>query len=86
MNLGSVFKELLAAAKADEGKALLPLIANTATSLATNPTAANGVAQGAKLLADAVAAQPNIGQDILKDLAAIISTETTALTPTVAKT
>jgi hypothetical protein len=81
MNLGIVFKELLAAAKADEGKTLLPLIANAATSLAGNPTAQNGVAQGAKLLADAVAAQPNIGQDILKDLAVIVSAEAAALTP-----
>lgn len=75
MNLGAVFKELLAAAKADEGKALLPLIGAAATSLATNPTAANGVVQGSKLLADAIAAQPNIGQDILKDLATVVNTE-----------
>lgn len=79
MNLGSVFKELVAAAKADEGKVLLPLIANVATSVASNPTGINIVAQGTSLLEGAVAAQPNIGQDILKDLASVINAEAQAL-------
>lgn len=79
MNLGQIFSQLVAAAKADEEKALLPLIATAATNLAVNPTAVNFVAQGSLLLSGAVAAQPGIGQDVLKDLATAVNTELQSL-------
>jgi hypothetical protein len=81
MNLSQVFSELLAAAKSDEEKALLPLIAAAATNIAVNPTAPNFVAQGSALLAGAIAAQPGIAQDIIKDLALVINTEAQSLIP-----
>lgn len=81
MNLAQFFSSLVAAAKADEEKALLPILVTTATSIAANPTAANFVASGAGLLAGAIAAQPNIGQDLLKDLATAIETEAQTLVP-----
>jgi hypothetical protein len=81
MNLANIFSQIIAAAKLDEEKALLPLIAATAMNIATNPTGINIVAQGTQLLQGAIAAQPNIGQSLLKDLATVINTEAQALLP-----
>jgi hypothetical protein len=79
MNLGTFFSELVSEIKADEKAVLLPLAAAAAVSLAANPTKANAVAQGAKLLVDAVAAQPTIGQQALVSIAAEVSALATSL-------
>jgi hypothetical protein len=79
VNLSQIFSSLVAAAKTDEEKALLPLVAAVATSIATNPTGLNIVAQGNAFLAGAISVQPNIGQALLKDLATVINTEAQAL-------
>jgi hypothetical protein len=75
MNVGQIFAQIVAAAKLDEEKALVPLIGAAATNIAANPVAANFVVQGTQLLTGIIAAQPNIGQDLLKDLAAQINTD-----------
>jgi hypothetical protein len=79
MNLSLIFQMLVLAAKSSEEKALLPLVAVAATSIAANPTGLNIVAQGNAFLAGAISAQPNIGQALLKDLATVINTEAQAL-------
>jgi hypothetical protein len=78
MNLGQILTQLIAIVKADAAKSALPLLATFFTSIAGNPTAINIAAQLAKLEVGLLAALPGIEQDVLKEVAAIVSAEAQA--------
>lgn len=75
MNPSQILTQLLALAKTDAAKTVLPLLQAFLTSVVANPTQLNLVAQVAKFEADFLAAIPGIGQDILKDLAQLVNAE-----------
>lgn len=79
MNISQIVSQLIAVAKADAAKTILPLLAAFFTSIATNPTAINVTAQVAKLQVDLIAALPSIELDVLKQLASILNAEAQAL-------
>lgn len=79
MNLSAIFSSLVAIAKADAAKAILPSLAAFFNSIATNPTEINIVAQLAQLQVSVMAALPGIAQDELKAIASLLSAEATAL-------
>ena len=72
MNISQVLEQLIALAKTDALKAALPALATFLTSISTNPTAINIVAQLAKLQVDLIGALPGIEQDVLKQIATTI--------------
>jgi hypothetical protein len=84
MNLTQILTQLIAIAKTDVNKVLLPLIAAFFSSISTNPTQVNIAAQLAKLEVDVLAALPSIGQDVLAQFAALVNAEMQQLlaTPT----
>ncbi len=75
MNLSALIAQLIAVAKADAAKSILPLLANFFTSIAANPTAVNITVQLAQLQVGVLAALPAIGQDELKNLANVLNAE-----------
>ncbi len=79
MNLGQIISQLVAIVKLDAAKSALPLLAAFFTSISVDPTAVNITAQLAKLEVDLLAALPAIEQDVLKELAALVSAEAQAL-------
>lgn len=79
MNLASIISSLVAVAKADAAKAVLPALAAFFNSVATNPTEINFVAQLAQLQVAVISALPGIAQDELKALATILNNEAQAL-------
>lgn len=78
MSIGTLFSQLVAVAKNDAEKAALPILATFLTSIASNPSELNLVAQGGKALADLNAALPSIEQDLIKDLLTMIQAEAQA--------
>jgi hypothetical protein len=75
----SILATLIAVAKGDAAKLVLPLLANFLNSIATNPTELNIVAQLAAFEAGLLTVLPQIGQDEIKALAAQIQAEATSL-------
>lgn len=82
MNLNAIIVQLLAIAKNDALKSVLPLLAQFFTSISTDPTALNIAAQLASLEVGILAALPGIAQDELKGLADIVNTELQTLKTT----
>jgi hypothetical protein len=78
-NISTVLAPLIAIAKQDTAKLILPQLITFLTSISTNPNEVNILASVAKLEVDVLAALPTIAQDELKALAQIIQTEATAL-------
>jgi hypothetical protein len=74
-----ILQTLIAVAKGDAAKLVLPLLANFLNSIATNPTEINIIAQLASFEAGLLAVLPQIGQDEIKALAAQIQAEATSL-------
>jgi len=86
MNLAQLFQQLLAIAKTDELKVILPALAAFFSSIASNPNGINVTAALAKLQVDVMAAQPGIAQDILQQVAAVVNQAAQGLlTPPAAK-
>ena len=82
MNITQILQQLIAIAKMDAAKAALPAIAAFFNNIASNPTAVNVTVQLAELQVALIAAVPGIEQDLLKQIATVISTEAqTILTP-----
>lgn len=73
MDLGQLFAQVWAIIKADENKVLLPALAKFFNSVAGNPTAINFAASLAQLNVDVLAAQPNIAQQALAAIAAVVN-------------
>jgi hypothetical protein len=81
------FNSFFATFKLDELKVFAPALAAFFTSLATNPTAANLMLAFSKLQVDILAAQPNLGQSLLQQLAAAMNAlaQQVVATPAAAK-
>lgn len=79
MDLKALFEQLLAIAKADELKVILPALANFFNSVSGNPTAANWVVQFTALQAAVIAAQPGIQQAMLQQIAQAVNQAAAAL-------
>lgn len=79
MNLSAIIAALVAVAKADAAKGLLPVLATFFNSVATNPTEINFVVQLSQLQVAVLAALPGIAQDELKTIATLLNTEAQAL-------
>jgi hypothetical protein len=75
MNIAAILQQLIAIAKMDAAKTALPAIAAFFNSIASNPTAINVTVQLAELQVALIASLPTIEQDILKQIASVISTE-----------
>jgi hypothetical protein len=82
VNIAQILSQLIAIAKTDLNKELLPVIATFFNSIATNPTQINIAAALAKAEVDLLAALPSIGQDVLKQLAALVNTQMQTLLAT----
>jgi hypothetical protein len=75
----AILAALIAVAKTDAQKLVLPLLSNFLSSIANNPTEINIVAQLASFEAGLLAVLPTIEQDELKALSVILQTEATSL-------
>ena len=73
MNLSAIITQLVAIAKADAAKDILPLLAQFFTSIAANPSAVNVTLQLTQLNVSILATLPTIATDELKALAAIVN-------------
>lgn len=85
MNIGQLFQTLLTIVKTDELKAIVPALAAFFNSISTNPNALSVTAAFTKLQVDVMAAQPAIGQDVLKNIADIVNTAAQSLLAPAAK-
>jgi len=65
----------LAILKSDLKTDLVPVAQQVNNMIAANPTVANVLAQGGKLLVDLIAEGPKVGQDELKGLAEWLNTK-----------
>jgi hypothetical protein len=83
VNIAQILSQLIAIAKTDLNKQLLPVIATFFNSIATNPTAINITAALAKAEVDLLAALPSIGQDVLSQLAGLVNAQAQTLLTTV---
>lgn len=63
------FQNIATLIKTEEGQKALPLLATAITNVAANPTLVNAQAQGGSFLAQLIAAEIGIGQDVLKAVA-----------------
>jgi len=79
MNLSAILTQLIAVAKADAGKLVLPALVTFLQGIASNPNALNLTVGLAKLNVDLLAALPTIGQDELKALSTLLATEAQTL-------
>lgn len=75
MNISQILAQLIAIAKTDINKELLPILAAFFTNISTNPTTINITAQLAKAEVDLLATLPSIGQDVLQQLAQLVNAE-----------
>lgn len=86
----STFTDDLAALKAvatsDLFKLDAPPLLAFLQSVAANPTAINIAAQEIQLVAALTGSIPTIGQDLLKEMATLLSSAITTLTPTLTNT
>jgi hypothetical protein len=82
VNIAQILSQLVAIAKTDLNKQLLPIIAAFFSSIATNPTALNITQQLAKAEVDLLAALPSIGQDVLAQLAGLVNAQAQTLLAT----
>lgn len=79
LSISAVAQSILAIAKADAAKTILPLIVTFTNSIATNPSAVNVAAQVAAFQFGAVAALPGLAQAELVALAGLVNAEAQAL-------
>lgn len=79
MNISEALQQLISLAKTDALKAALPALATFLSNIAANPSGWNITAQLAKLQVDLITALPQIEQDLLKQIAALIQAEAQAL-------
>ena len=85
MNLGSIFTEILTAAKSEE-QSLLPLVGTAVTSVIANPTEAGAINAGVQLLLSALGtAEPAVIQGLATAINAGISDLVTKATAAAAK-
>lgn len=79
--VATIFQSAVALAKSDEEKMLLPQLATALQNIASNPLAANIVAQGNLLLVEAMSDQLKVGQDVLQSIANAVSNAAVAAVP-----
>lgn len=79
--VATIFQSAVALAKSDEEKMLLPQLATAMQNIASNPLAANIVAQGNLLLVEAMSDQLKVGQDVLQSIANAVSNAAVAAVP-----
>lgn len=77
--LSTIAADIITVFKNDELKTVAPMLGNFLNSIAANPTALNIAAQAALLNSQVIAAQTDIGQDVLKSLASLVNTQVQAL-------
>jgi hypothetical protein len=71
----NIFQDVATLIKTEEGQKALPLLATAITNVAANPTLINAEAQGGSFLAQLIAQEIGIGQDVLK----LVASDVTAL-------
>lgn len=75
----TILQGLIAVAKGDAAKLILPLLSNFLQSIGNNPSEINIIAQLASFEAGVLAVLPTIGQDEVKELATLLQQEATQL-------
>jgi hypothetical protein len=87
-SLGTLIQSAITIVKDDALSTTMPVITAFFQNISSNPSTSNLTAQLAALEVDLLAALPNLEQAVVKDLAALIQQEVTALaasaTPTTA--
>lgn len=71
--VGAVFSALADLALDTEESVVFPDVANLATNVSSNPSAASLLTQGTLFLAEVSAAQPKIAQGLIADVAPVLA-------------